>query len=128
MKKIYLLLIILFSVFSFCQTKKSLTLPSLNSISIDSTFQIKPIIFNLKKNYDFTVYNPNLNLQYTYLKFDKKYQANSISQTRALYTTSKAISQSRPQHNAMQTLFNTKYDAARPEHDNLHMQGTASLD
>lgn len=79
MKKIYLLLI-LFSVFSFCQTKKILTLPSLNSISIDSTFQIKPIIFNLKKSYDFIVYNPNLNLQYTYLKFDKKYQANSISQ------------------------------------------------
>ena len=56
MKKIYLLLIILFSVFSFCQTKKSLTLPSLNAISIDSTFQIKPIICNLKKNYDFNGY------------------------------------------------------------------------
>lgn len=78
MKKICLLFI-LFSLLGFSQTKKSYVLPSLNSISIDTTFKIKPIPFNLNKSYTFTSYNSNLNLQFNYLKSDKSTLINSIS-------------------------------------------------
>lgn len=79
MKKLFLL-VVLVSYFGFSQVKNPITLPDLNTITIDTVFKVKPLNFNKKAVISFTSYNPNLNIQIDYLKTKRTYSISSLNQ------------------------------------------------
>ncbi len=92
MKKTFLVTI-LFSFIGFSQTNNSTQLPSLNSISINNTFIIQPILFNTsKKTFStsrFTSFNSHIGLAFNYVKTNETYSLSNFNSNVDLFRRNK---------------------------------------